>query len=383
MAYPSVTSAYAAASTAGVGRDSMLLITTTEKWTPKFREILFNQTPFFQAMALNAFGSTKIIDGAASYGNNIAARKSSGKGIQFHGGGFQFGGPLLDDAPSGNVVGRMGNINPEYVNTGTSFAYPYRRMVWSIFLPEEEVKDNTGNEKLMSLMDIQFKLAQRAANRDVNYAMLGHASAPTNSPSGLNALVSVTQGTIGAVSASTTTDWANQYRTCTTVGGGGELDRPLVLLRKMSALHLDVKAKSGSSDSRLMIGTRGAYQYYMRAAYADRTAQGAEGARVKKYYDAGIDHCVFEGDPFLYDPSVTVPTGATASTECIYTLDLAELGMAVKRNEFFDVEKWEAPRTHDKQRYYQMNIWLRFTPFVSNRRIQGGLYNLPANADAS
>jgi len=78
-----------------------------------------------------------------------------------------------------------------------------------------------------------------------------------------------------------------------------------------------------------------------------------------------------------------VPNGATASTEAVYLADLSELGLHCKRDEFFEVDTWDAPRPKDQQRFYQMNIWFRGIPAVTNRRIQGVMYNIPANSDAT
>lgn len=391
MPLPVVGDVYAAASLAGVSRNTQLLITTTENWTPKFREGVLNQTPFFQAMSLAAFGRTKVIEGDPSYGNVAQGKspKTSGNAIVFKRGGFQFGGPILSAVPSGVVVGRMGNINPQYNETGTSFAYPYRRFVWSIYIPEEEVQDNVGDEKLMDLLQIQLKLAQGAAVRDVNYTMLGNSSAPTNAPKGLNSLNGlITVGAtanVGQILAVSGGFWDNQRRSQLSVGGGGELDRPLALLRAMDSLWIDIATKSQSREQKLLAGTRGAYQYYKRAAYADTTAQGtiaSPGLRSKQFYDANIDHLIFNGAPFIYDSDMPTAAGADTNSESISYIDLSELGMAIKPQEYFRVEEWEPPRAHDKQRFYQTNIWLRWTPFVSHRRVQGLLYNLPNNADA-
>jgi len=388
MALPSEPSVYTG--TAGVWRDSKILVSTADDYMPTFREVVFNQTPFVKALALNAFGKGDVIKGAA-FGNVQSKRGSSGKGIVFKDPSYQFSFPIYTAVPTGSHIGRMGNVNPQYLGEPTSGAYAYKRLVWSIYLPEELVKDNKGKNRLADIMDREFRMTQMQVVTDINNILLGNSSAPSSSPYGLPALVSVTQSaatnaagiTPSATTTAATYYWKNQYRACTSVGGGGELDRPLVFNRQLFALLLDINVKSGSSDSKLMVGTRGAYQYYHRAAYADSTAQGNSGLRNAQYDAANIDHLVFNNVPFIYDTAVTVPTGATASTESVYVLDMNEFGLAVRRDEFLDVEAWDAPRPKDKQRFYQTNIWLRYTPFVSNRRIQGVLYNLPANPDAS
>ena len=385
MAVPAQPSVYTG--TAGNWRGTeQILWSTAEDYMPKFRLVTLNQTPALKAFSLKAFGKTDVIPGG-SYGNLASKRSSTGKGIKFTKKSYQFSGPVYTSTPTGTHVGRMGNVNPEYLSPNNGFAYAYKRIYWSIYLPEELVKDNKGPNQLLDIMEDQMKLAQAGAVNDVNNILLGNSSAPTSSPYGLPYLTSVTQDTsIGGLDPTSTTGydwWQNQYRACTSVGGGGQLDRPLVFLRKLDSLLLDVRVLSQSSDDQLLLATRGAYQYYRRAVYADTTAQGNGGLRNASYDAAGIDHIVFANCPMIYDPAVTVPYGATASTEVVYAQDLNEMGLAIRQDEFFDLERWDAPRTKDQQRFYQMNIWLRYTPFVSNRRIQAVLYNLPANADAS
>ena len=376
MAAPTEPSVYEG--TAGVWRNSTLLTHTTGNFMPKFRELIFTATPFLKSLALAAFGKKAAI-GEASFGN---VTKTSGKGILFNDGGYQFEFPIFTGQATSSIIGVLDNINPEYIDLSTSGAYSWKRMVIAMLMPEEYAQDNVGKAQLMSRLNNTMKTAQMTAIRDMNYSILGHSSAPTGAPTGLPDLVSHTQtATIGGI-ATTSTHWQNQLKTCTSVGGGGDLDRPIQLLRSMETLMLSIRSKSGSTNEQTLVGTQGAYQYYGRAAYADTLGtRGAE--KVKDYYDASIPHLVYDSRPFIYDGAVTVPTGATASTECIYYLDYNEFGVCFKRVECFALKNWEAPRNHDKQRYHEALILSRFTPYVTNRRVQGVLYNLPANPDAS
>ena len=387
MAVPVEPSVYTG--TAGQWRTtSKLLWNTAEAWLDKnFRPTAFYQTPFLKALGVTAFGQANIIKGGG-IGNLGPKKKGTGKGIKFVPPCAQFTAPYHYDTAGGTHVGRMGTINPEYLTPSMGSVYAWKRIFWSIFLPEELVMDNKGTNRLQNIMENEFNLTKMSAATDINNAILGNASAPTSSPDGLPYLISVTQPTSGThtpggIYPGTDTEWANQYRACTAVGGGGEMDRPIALLRKLQALFIDVRELGGSSDAQLGIATRGAYQYLLRAAYADTTAQGNAGLRNAAYNAASIDHIVIDGSPMIYDHAATVPTGATASTECIYLADLREMGLAVHNGEFFRVEPWEAPRAHDNQRYFQTNIWLRYTPFVTWRDIQGVLYNIPANPDAA
>jgi len=369
--------------------NSQLLAHTAVEYMPKFKQVIFNAMPLLKVFAVNAFGKDTMVD-HGKFGNAEAVGNGSGKGIEFHDGGAQFEFPLLTTAPSGTVIGRMGNVNPEYQTPAVTAAYAYKRMYWSVYVPEEAVMDNKGNQKMMSWLDNQLKLTQLAAARDIDYVLNSHSSAPTGFKlAGLPYLISVTQAASGGdgyaaqgrVDASANSYWANKTNQCTSVGGGGEFDRPLTFLRKLEALILAVRELGGSSDSQVLAGTKGAYQYYRRAIYADATGRGATTLAFKDYDAVALDHAPFMGSPLMYDGYIQVPNGGTASREAVYVMDLKDLKLHVKRDQFFHVENWDAPRAKDSQRFYQLNIWFRGMPALSDRRIQGVLYDVPANAD--
>ncbi|HUT59436.1 MAG TPA: phage major capsid protein [Phycisphaerae bacterium] len=357
---------------------------TAAKYVPKFREVVFSQYPFLKSLGLAAFGKKAML-GETSFGD---VTKSSGKGITFNQGGYQFEFPIMTSAPSSYHVGYFDNINPQHNDPGNGGAYSWDRFVVPVMIPEEFMLDNVGSARLMNRFKTEMELAQRTAMRDLSYIILGHASAPTGAPEGLSQLVSVTQtavatGSPGGLSPADYSWWNNQAVSCTSVGGGGEVDRPLQLIRSMEKLMLTCRNLSGASNDQTLVGTAGAWQYYGRARYADQTANGVPALRNSSYDAIDVDHLVFAGRPFIYDAAVTGPIGATASTESIYFLDYSEFGVNFKANEYFKVEGWEAPRAHDNQRFYQMNIWYRLVPYVTNRRIQGVLYSIPANSDAA
>lgn len=373
MAYPTEPSVYTG--TAGVAKNTALLTHTAESYKPVLRMAAFSSTPALKLLALKAWGAKAAL-GDIAFGN---VTKTSGKGVTFSDGGFQFSGPIFNTTATGSNVGRLANINPQFLEPGNGFAYSWVRYVMPLGIPEEFVDDNTGSERLLNRLTTDLKIGQQSMIRDLNYMFLGHASAPSGSPTGLKDLVAVTQtATIGGI-ATTNSFWQNCYTPITSVGGGGELDRPLALIRKMQGFLLRLRSFAESSTDQVILGTTGAFQYYLRAVYADDRAN--VGLRKDDISEANIDHAVFNGIPVAYDGSVTVPTGATASTECLYFLDFNELGINIKSKEYFKLEPWEAPRAHDKQRYYQSNMWMRWTPYVTARRIQGVLYNMTANSD--
>jgi len=362
-------------------RNSTLLTHTAELYLPKFREVIHTSTNFLKSLTVAAFGKAAAI-GNASFGGATA---TSGKGIRLEKVGYQISFPLMTTGPNSYQVSRLDNINPQHNDPGKAGAYSWVRFVVPVFIPEEFMMDNVGSARLMNRFDTEMKLAQLTAIRDVTYIALGHSSAPSGSPDGLSKLVSVTQGTVAGINASSYSWWQNQYdsTTATTPGGGGELDRPLQLLRSMERMLLKIRKQSGSTNEQVLLGTTGAWQYYSRARYADREANGMPNMKSPTYDAADIDHLVFNGRPFIYDSYVTVPNGGTASKEVIYFLDYNSLGISFKADQYFHVEGWEKPRAHDKQRYYQMNIWYRMVPYVFNRRVQGVIENIQANPDAA
>ncbi len=364
--------------------NSQLLAHTAVEYMPRFRQVIFNAFPLLKVFAVNAFGKDQMVD-HGRFGNAESV-KSSDKGIEFHDGGAQFEFPLLTTAPTGKVIGRMGNVNPEYKTPAVTGAYAYKRMYWSVYVPEEAIMDNRGNQKMMSWLDNQLKMAQLAAARDINYVLNSHSSAPTGfTTEGLPHMVSVTQGAAsnatGRISASANTYWQNKINQVISVGGGGEFDRPLVFLRKLEALILAIRELGGSSNDQVLAATKGAYQYYRRAIYADATGRGATTLVFEKYDAVALDHSPFMGAPLMYDGFIQVPNGGTASREAVYVLDLNELKLHVKRDQFFHVENWDMPRAKDDQRFAQLNIWFRGIPAVTDRRIQGVAYDIPANPD--
>lgn len=365
--------------TATVHKNTTLLTHTAENFMPKFREAVFSSSSLLKALGVSAFGKAAMI-GNDRFGN---VTTSSGKGVMFSD-GYQFSGPIMTSGPTLVNIDRLATISPQFLDPGNGWAYSWVRGILPLGIPEEVVLDNQGSAKLMDILETNMKLAQSAAVRDITYEFFGSASAPTGCATGLKDLVSVTQtATVGQIAA-TNSFWQNAYKPCTDVGGGGELNRPLSLLAKLQLLSLTLKSRSSASNDRLWIATQGAYQYVLRGTYADGAPSG-NGAvfGIKDFVDAGIEHVANNGSPMIYDSNVTVPTGATASTEAIYNIDLQSTGICFKKNEYFKVEPWTFPTPHHTQRYVRSNILIRRTPYVMNRRDNGVLYNIPANPDAS
>ena len=375
---PTIYSPAAGYTNPGSSKTESLLIHTMADMIPIWRMSCLTATPGLRVLAAKAFGGKAAL-GAETYGN-IGSLKSTGSGITFTDGGYLKEFVQNFTTISGSVIGQLGNVNPQFISPGVSGAYSWARLIWSVGIPDEVVNDQKGRAQIFSVMKTRLDIAKQSAIRDLSYLFFGHSSAPSGSPAGLNYLISVTQGSLGGINTTTYDGWKNCYTPVTSIGGGGELDRPLALLRKIQGFNIRVNSFAEAADTDPVIwATPGAYQYYLRAAYADGVAN--QGLRAGDLYDIGIDAITVEGRPMVYDSAVQVPIGATASTEAMYWSDLKTLGLDVKRDEFLKVEGPAGPSPKDKQRYWQFNILARVCPDVVARRHQGCLYNLPANTD--
>jgi len=356
---------------------STVLISKAVQWA------CFNKNPFMQMLGLEGFGvdAMKNLDA-------FGAARPTGRIIRYDTGHTALSGSVFATAGTNYHVGRFGEHNPELVEGGDEWAYAWHEMWQTQFIPVVDTEDNTNG-----LIDIK---AQKMAGmkqkfvEGVNYCLLGHASAPDYGSYGPNALysdlpnlISVTQTrTVGAI-ATTNSYWQNGYKAIATIGGGGENDRPIVMRRSMEdALNDQAKYAEGTDDYALL-ATQGFWQYYGRLMIADSLSGGNKGAfgTVAKYDAAGIKHYAFSGHPMVWDPAVTVPYGATASTECCYCIHIPAFFVSIRTEANFKVEDWEGPRTHDRQKTLVAAIRLRYTPGVSGRRTHVVFYNLPANPD--
>jgi len=223
---------------------------------------------------------------------------------------------------------------------------------------------------------------------DFALAVLGNASGadngvlgPTALYSDLPNLISVTQTrTVGGI-ATTNAFWKNGVKAIASVGGGGDLDRPLVMRRSMVDALLDQMAYAEATNDYMILATQGAWQYYDDLMYADSNSGGAQGAfGTNSQYDAaGILNKAFQGSPMLWDPSVTVPYGAAASTEAFYFIHRPSYKVSIRGEKNFLFKGWEPPRVHDTPKAYTALLTVRYTPVVCARRPHLVCYNLPAN----
>ena len=117
--------------------------------------------------------------------------------------------------------------------------------------------------------------------------------------------------------------------------------------------------------------------------YADSIQSGRSGAfgTLQKYDAAGIQHKGFNGQPMIWDPAVTVPYGATASTDMFYGIHIPTFNISIRSEENFKASDWEEPREHDPLKTLVASIKLRSTSMVTAMRPQWVVYDIPACPD--
>ena len=364
-------------------RDTYQKLTSLDRWAIGVQWACFNKSPFMKAVALEGFG----VDAMKS-ADFFGAATPTGRIIVYDSGKYGIRGAVFATAPNPYFVGRLGTFTPELIEGGDEFAYSWHRLVETTFIPDVDVDDNRAG-----LIDIKAQKMEGMKQKYVegfNYAILGHSSAPDYSTMGPRAvysdlpnLISVTQTrTVGAI-PTTNSFWQNGHKAITSIGGGGEMDRPLVLRRSMMKAKNDRLALAETTDDYLFVATQGGHQLYDRLMYADMIQGGRGGAFVRnaKYDSAGIKHHLFDGDPMVWDGGVTVPYTCTAGTECIYGINIPNFFISLRTEENFKVSEWEPPREHDVQKTYVSSIKTRFTPGVISRRPHFVCYNIPACAD--
>lgn len=346
-------------------------------------------SPFMEALGLNAFGAEAIGNFKA-----FGQRSLTGSVIERNGGSYVEGSIFETDATLQHV-GRMGSFNPEYREGGDNYAYAHTRMIGSEFIPDMDLQDNKGVGKIIDIQTYRMQMLVKTAARDFNYTLLGNSAAPDFETAGatlmktdLKEWLGVTNVTVGGIAQSATADdgasttyWAPQRKAITSLGGGGEMDRPITLRRSMMKLYNDASALAEQKNQFLIVCTQGAWQTWDRLRYAD--SQERDGALGKKgtYDAAGIEHMVFRSQPMVFDPAAPTPNGATASTEAFYGIHIPSYGISLHKEEGFTLDGWEPPRAHDQYRTDVMQFRVRYTPIIRQMRPHFLAYNIPENAD--
>ena len=358
-------------------------IDTTLQWA------IFKKTPFMEAIGVEAFGSKAMGDFSA-----FGKRSESGQMVKHTGGSYISGSVFETDATSQHV-GRLGSFTPELIEGGDEYAYAHQRLMSAQFVPDIDVQDNAGSGKIIDIKAQKMETMKKSIARDINNCILGNSSAPDNDVKGpslmkssLNYWLGASDVTVGNISQAATggdTDatpyWRPQRKAITSIGGGGDLDRPLTLRRSLLAVMNDAIAYAEAMNKYLLVATQGAWQYIDRLAYAD--AQNRDGALGKKgtYDAAGVEHKVFNGNPIVWDPNAPTPNSATASTEAIYGIHTPDYWIDFHKEEGLTLEGWEGPRLHDQQRTEVAQFRVRYTPVIKGMRASFVAYNMPTNND--
>lgn len=345
-------------------------------------------SPFMEALGLNSFG-VEAISNFKAFGQ----RSLTGSVLE-HNGGSYVEGQIMDGASTLQHVGRFGSFTPSYKGAGNNWAYAHTRLIGGEFIPDMDVQDNAGPGRIIDIKSYRMQALLKTAARDFNYTLLGNSSAPDFETAGatlmktdLKEWLGVTNVTVGGLSQSATADdgsttyWQPQRKAITSLGGGGDLDRPITLRRSMMKLYNDASALAEQMNQFLLVCTQGAWQTWDRLFYAD--AQERDGALGKRgtYDAAGIEHKVFRSQPMVWDPAAATPNGATTSTEAIYGIHIPSYGLSFHSEEGPTFDGWEPPRAHDQYRTDVLQFRMRYTPIIRNMRPHMLGYNIPQNAD--
>ena len=345
----------------------------------------YNKSPFTKVLGVEAWGVDAIKNPKA-----FGLRGEPRRMLQFTDGGTIKTFDVFATTGTSAHKGRLGNFNPSMTEGGSEGSFSWFRLYRGEFIPDVDVQDNAGTARIHDIKAHKMDVMKQDVVRDFALGILGSSSAPDYGVQGPSALycdlpnlVSVTQTRTVMNIATTNSFWANQYKAIASIGGGGEMDRPITLRRSLIDLQLDTVqlAESPPTTDYLQLATKGAWQYLDRLIYADVVQGGAVMATKESYDAAGIQNKVFNGAATIWDPAVTVPTGATASTEAIYGLPMNHFFVDIKRAENFLVKDWEEPRNHDLNRTLVAMILCRYCPGLRNRRTFYVAYNMPACGD--
>lgn len=369
------------------------LSSVNEIYSNKVQWACFAKTPFMKAVGVEAFGVDAMTD-IAKFGE----KKSSGRMIRYDSGVKAITGSVFATKPTPYYSGRLTNHNPELVEGGDEWVYAWCTLNASEFIPKVDVDDNGKGHFDIKIQKMEGM--KQTIVEDINYAILGSVSATgyssgtrpsaegatnfTDGPSSNNSsvadMISVTQtATVGGIAKSAGAYWRNGYKEIASIGGGGEMDRPLTLRRSLLDAMNDQAAYAEATNDYLLVASQGAWQYYDRLMYADNKSN--DGMMPAKYDAAGIQNFGFNGSPMVWDPAVTTAYGATASTESIYGIHIPTFFISIRSEENFKVYDWEEPRNHDPKKALVGAISVRYTPMVTQMRPHFVAYNMPQCAD--
>jgi len=363
------------------------LVSTYEVYSKTVAWACFTKTPFTKAIGVEAFGVEPMTD-LAKFGTASPRTQN----VRYVSGVYGISGQVFATKGTPFFSGRMGSMTPELTEGGDEWAYSFHQLNKIDYIPLTDVQDNSKG--LIDIKAQRMEGMKQSIVEGFNQSLLGDTSngptdlstiGPTALKSDLPNLISKTQThTVGGI-ATTNSYWQNKTATITSVGGGSEMDRPLVLRRALITLLNDVAEYAESGNRYLIVTTQGGWEYFDRLMYADVVQAGKPAVLgTNQVYDAaGIQNFAFAGHPMIWDPSVQTPTGGTASKEFFYLIDLQNYAIALRSEENFKVRGWEQARVHDQYWFLAASITVRFTPLVTSRRTQALLYDVPQNPDTA
>ena len=366
-------------------RTSYQFLTSMDAYEAQLKFACFTKNNLTRVIGAEAFGVESLRNLEV-----FAGASPTGRIIRYDSGKYQVSGPVFTEGGSAFYVGRMGSHSPHLTEGGDEWAYSWHDLNATEYAPVPDVEDN-GAGHIDILMHKQQAMMNTLVN-EFNYALLGNSSGasygvlgPSAVQSDMPHLISVTQTsavTAGGISAANAY-WMNRIKQLTSVGGGGEFDRPTMLYRALQDVFLDtlqLGEATGPGDY-MLLTTQGGYQLYDRLQFADSRQVGALTISTK-YDPAGVKTFAFMGAPIIWDPATATPTGASStSTEVFYGIHIPSFAVSIRKEGNFKFTGWERPRTHDQYKTMQAAVRVRFTPMVTARRPHFVLYDIPQCQD--
>jgi len=365
-------------------RSTHQLLTTDQQIQAKIAWAAFNKQSFFGAMGIESFG-VEAVKNLDAFGS--AMGKSTGM-ISFDS-GHSMAFPINATSGTSFYTQRNSSYNPEYVEGGDQSLWAWHRINTARVIPEMDVMDNES-KALINIKAMRFEEAKNSHVRDMALGILGNTSSPgtgVDDPlavhSDLSSLISAEQDTrtVGGI-ADTNEFWKNGVKAITSAGGGGEMDRPILLRRGVLDQMNDQSVFAESAGRYLLLSNQGFWQTFDRLSYADLHENGGVMIKNGAYDAAGIRHFMFNNSPLMWDQYAVLPRDGTASTDFCYGIDVNSFKVSFHTSCNFQLfNGWEDPRVHDQYRGHQLLISTRYTPYVTSRRTHFAIHGVPANAD--
>lgn len=366
-------------------RTSYQTLTNKDVYEAQLKFACFTKNNLTRVIGAEAFGVESLKNPEV-----FSAARPTGRIIRYDSGGYQVSGPVFTEGGSAFYVGRMGSHSPHLTEGGDEWAYSWHDLNAVEFCPTTDKEDN-GKGHIDILMHKQQAMMNTLVN-EFNYALLGNSSGASYGvmgPSAVNSdlpyLISVDQDTaVGGIDPTSLTYWQNQTKQLTSIGGGGEYDRPILLYRALQDVFLDTLqlGEATSASDYMLLTTQGGYQLFDRLQFADGRDTGSF-TFSNKYDPAGVKTFAFMGAPIIWDPAVVTPYGASStSTEVFYGVHIPSFAVSIRKDAGnFSFTGWERPRVHEQYKTLMAAVRVRFTPMVTARRPHFVLYDIPQCQD--